>query len=301
MHPSEEDSRLISGDGPVNRRTALKQQHRAQQQRSERPAPAALQQRIERVHTRNRFGAPLLEQLAASRASAQAPASGAQIALGVLAACGAVVALLGAIQSLVLVLVSGAVLAGCGALGGVIVQRKTAAAAQASAAAPGWGGGGAPRGGVMAQPNPPAAAQAGAAPPAWFDPAALAAFDAALETAAAELDDDNAAQLLAIKAAFQRLAPQAGAPDEHFTVDDRLYLRECLRRYVPDSVTAYLRVPAAQRSEALLDGQPCAQSALRQQLDLLLEEILLREKKIGRSAAEPLLSQQRFLDAKKSR
>ena len=272
MHPSEEDRRLIAGDGPVNRRTALKQQHRAQQQRSERPAPAALQQRIERVHTRNRFGAPLLEQLAASRASAQAPASGAQIALGVLAACGAVVALLGAIQSLVLVLVSGAVLAGCGALGGVIVQRKTAAAAQASAAAP-----------------------------AWFDPAALAAFDAALETAAAELDDDNAAQLLAIKAAFQRLAPQAGAPDEHFTVDDRLYLRECLRRYVPDSVTAYLRVPAAQRSEALLDGQPCAQSALRQQLDLLLEEILLREKKIGRSAAEPLLSQQRFLDAKKSR
>ena len=272
MHPSEEDSRLSAGDGPVNRRTALQPQHRAPQQRSERPAPAALQQRIERVHTRHRFGAPLAEQLAASRVSAQAPASGAQIALGVLAACGAVVALLGAIQSLVLVLVSGAVLAGCGALGGVIVQRKTAAAAQASAAAP-----------------------------AWFDPAALAAFDAALETAAAELDDDNAAQLLAIKAAFQRLAPQAGAPDEHFTVDDRLYLRECLRRYVPDSVTAYLRVPAAQRSEALLDGQPCAQSALRQQLDLLLEEILLREKKIGRSAAEPLLSQQRFLDAKKSR
>ncbi len=272
MHPSEEDSRLISGDDPVNRRTALQPQHRAQRQRSERAAPAALQHRMERVHTRHRFGAPLLEQLAASRASAQAPASGAQIALGVLAACGAVVGLLGAIQSLAWVLVGGAVLAGCGALGGVIVQRKTAAAAQASAAAP-----------------------------AWFDPAALAAFDAALETAAAELDDDNAAQLLAIKAAFQRLAPQAGAPDEHFTVDDRLYLRECLRRYVPDSVTAYLRVPAAQRSEALLDGQPCAQSALRQQLDLLLQEILLREKKIGRSAAEQLLSQQRFLDAKKSR
>ena len=80
-----------------------------------------------------------------------------------------------------------------------------------------------------------------------------------------------------------------------------MYLRECLRRYVPDSVTAYLGVPVAQRQEPLLDDQPCAQVALLQQLDLLLEEILLREKKIGRSAAEQLVSQQRFLASKKSR
>ena len=272
MHPPEEESRLIAGDGPINRRTALKQQHSERQQRQQRQPHAALQERIERVHTRNRFGAPLVEHLAASRESAQQPASGAQIALGVLAACGAVVALLGAIQALPWLLVGGAVLAGCGALGWVIVQRKTVAASNASAA-----------------------------PSALFDPASLAAFDAALEKAAAELDDDSAARLLAIKEAFKRIAQQGAVQDEHFTVDDRLYLRECLRRYVPDSVSAYLRVPVAQRGEALLNDQPCAQIALCQQLDLLLQEILLRETKIGRSAAEQLLRQQRFLDSKKSR
>lgn len=272
MHPPEEESRLIAGDGPINRRTALKQQHSERQERAQQRQPhAALQERIERVHTRNRFGAPLVEHLAASRESAQPPASGAQIALGVLAACGCVLALLGAIQSLTLLLLAGIALAGCGALGWKIVHGRSAAS------------------------------NANAAPAALFDPASLAAFDAALEKAAAELDDDSAARLLAIKAAFQRIGRQGAVQDEHFTVDDRLYLRECLRRYVPDSVTAYLRVPAAQRGEPLLSDQPCAQVALCQQLDLLLQEILLREKKIGRSAAEQLLRQQRFLDAKKSR
>ena len=271
MHPSDEDHRLISGEGPINLRTALKHK-RSLDARAPQAPPAALQQRIERVHTRNRFGAPLVQQLAAARVSAQAPASGAQIALGVLAACGGVVALLGAIQSLPLVLVGGAALAGCGALGWVIAHRKTAVASQTSAT-----------------------------PPALFDPAALAAFDAALEAATAELDDDSAARLLSIKEAFQRIGQQGAVQDGHFTVEDRLYLRECLRRYVPDSVTAYLRVPAAQRGQPLLDGQPCAQVALCQQLDLLLDEIRLRETKIGRSAAEQLLRQQRFLDSKKSR
>lgn len=274
MHPPEEDRRLIAGDGPINRRTALQQQHserQERQQRPQRPPPAALQQRIERVHTRNRFGAPLVEHLAASRDAVQPPASGAQIALGVLAACGGVLALLGAIQSLMLLLVAGIALAGCGALGWKIVHGRSAVS------------------------------NANAAPAALFDPASLAAFDAALEKAAAELDDDNAARLLSIKEAFQRIARQGAVQDEHFTVEDRLYLRECLRRYVPDSLMAYLRVPAVQRGQQLLSDQPCAQVALGQQLDLLLQEIVLREKKIGRSAAEQLLRQQRFLDSKKSR
>ena len=272
MHSPEEESRLISGDGPVNRRTALKQQHSERQERQQRQPHAALQERIERVHTRNRFGAPLVEHLAASRDAGQQPASGAQIALGVLAACGCVLALLGAIQSLTLLLLAGIALAGCGALGWKIVHSRSSAASNASAA-----------------------------PAALFDPASLAAFDAALEKAAAELDDDSAARLLRIKEAFQRIAQQGAVQDEHFTVEDRLYLRECLRRYVPDSVSAYLRVPVAQRGQQLLSDQPCAQVALCQQLDLLLEEIRLRETKIGRSAAEQLLRQQRFLDSKKSR
>ena len=275
MHPSEEERRLVSGEGPVNLRTALKQQRRLDD--STRPPHSALQERIERVHTRNRFGASLVEHLSCTRESAQPPASGAQIAWGVLAACGCVVALLGAIQSLVLPMAAGIAMAGCGALGWKLAHRRASQAGHASGAG------------------------AGASPPGLFDPASLAVFDATLEKGAAELDEESAARLLAIKEAFKRMGHQVGAPDEHFTVEDRLYLRECLRRYVPDSVAAYLRVPVGQRGEPLLHDQPCAQTALRQQLDWLLEEILLREKKIGHSAAEQLARQQRFLAAKKSR
>lgn len=270
MHPSEEDSRLISGDGPVNRRTALKQKRVLDDAKRQLNSP--LQERIERMHARNRWGVSLVEHLAVSRGAVQKPASGAQIAWGVLTACGSVVALLGAIESLMLLVLAGIALAVGGAIGWKIAHDRANACSGASAA-----------------------------PVALFDAASLAAFDAALEKTAAELDEENAARLLAIKEAFKRIGNQATAPDEHFTVDDRLYLRECLRRYVPDSVTAYLRVPVAQRGQPLLSDQPCAQVALRQQLDLLLEEIRLRETKIGRSAAEQLASQQRFLASKQSR
>ena len=173
-----------------------------------------------------------------------------------------------------LLLAAGITLAGCGALGWIIVHNRATTSG---------------------------ASENGAQSPWLFDPASLAVFDASLEKAAAELDEENASRLLAIKAAFKRMGHQVISHDEHFTVEDRMYLRECLRRYVPDSLTAYLGVPAAQRHEALLHNQPCAQAALLQQLDLLQEEILLREKKIGRSAAEQLVRQQRFLASKKSR
>ena len=272
MNPSEEDSRLVSGEGPVNLRTALKQKRSTDSSRPEQPS--SLQERIERVHTRNRFGASLVDHLSSARMSAQKPASGVQIAWGVLAACGCVLALLGAIQSLQLLMVLGIAIAGCGALGWAIFRHRANNADTSSKEAPS---------------------------PGLFDPASLAIFDAALEKAAAELDEENASRLLDIKAAFKRMGHQVVLHDEHFTVEDRMYLRECLRRYVPDSVQAYLRVPVAQRYEPLLNDQPCAQVALLQQLDLLLEEIRLREKKIGRSAAEQLVRQQRFLASKKSR
>ena len=274
MHPSDEESRLISGEGPINMRTALKEKPNADAARPQQPSP--LQERIERVHTRNRFGVSLVEHLSASRGSAQKSASAAQITLGVLAACGCVLALLGAIQSVMVLIATGAGIAACCALGWKIVHDRAQAIAT-----PGAG--------------------AGTQTPGLFDHAALSAFDAALEKAAAQLDEDNATRLLAIKAAFQRMGPLVAVHDEHFTVDDRMYLRECLRRYVPDSVQAYLRVPVGQRSEILLNDQPCAQAALLQQLDLLLAEILLREKKLGRNAAELLVRQQRFLASKKSR
>ncbi len=277
MHPSEDDDHphhLVSGDGPINRRTALKQERNQGISQSE--LNPHLQERMDRVHARHQFGTPLQEQLTSFQTPEQPPASGLHIGLGVLAACGCLLALLGAIQSSVVLMAAGAAIAACGALGWKVVHRKCKTAGLRGVA--------------------------GAPPALLFDPQTLAIFDAALEKSAHELDETCAARLLAIKETFRRMGSQAAtAHDEHFTVDDRLYLRECLRRYVPDSLQAYLRVPAAQRLEALLDNQPCAQAALLQQLDLLLNEVRLREKKIGRSAAEHLVRQQQFLASKKSR
>ena len=272
MHPPDEDSHLISGEGPVNLRTASRQKPSVDASRQDPSSP--LRERIERVHTRNRFGVSLVEHLSVTRVATQKPASGAQIAWGVLAACGGVLVLLGAIQSLTVLMATGVAIAGCGALGWKIVHDRSRTAELSGVGAP---------------------------PPFLLDAVSLAAFDAALEKSAAQLDEENATRLLTIKDAFKRMGNQVAAHDEHFTVEDRMYLRECLRRYVPDSVQAYLRVPAAQRNEALLNDQPCAQIALLLQLDLLLEEIRLREKKLGRSAAEVLARQQRFLASKKSR
>ena len=273
MHSPEEDSRLVSGEGPVNRRTAFKQE-RSQSAVQREPHPH-LQERIERVHMRNRFGASLQEQLASLHTPQQQPASALQIALGVLGACGCLLVLLGAIQSSMLWMVAGAAIAACGALGSKMVHDKSKTASQQVAT--------------------------GAQPALLLDPQALAAFDAAVDKGAAELNEPCAARLLAIKEAFQRIGSQSASHDGHFTVEDRLYLRECLRRYVPDSLQAYLQVPAAQRQDTLLHDQPCAQLALQQQLDLLLQEVRLREAKIGRSAAEHQVRQQQFLASKKSR
>lgn len=184
--------------------------------------------------------------------------------------------MLGAIQSLVVLMATGVAIAAFGALGWKVVHAKARTAV-------------------------PQRATGGAQPALLFDPQTLAIFDAALEKAGAELDENCAARLLSIKEAFKRMGSQSAAHDEHFTVEDRMYLRECLRRYVPDSLQAYLRVPVAQRHQPLLSDQPCAQVALLQQLDLLLNEVRLREKKLARSAAGHLVRQQQFLASKKSR
>ena len=187
-----------------------------------------------------------------------------------LAAGGAVLGLLGVIQSAVLPLAAGA---GAAVLGAV-----------------GW---------WRTRPARPASSAAAAT--ALFDTEALQAFDRALEAAAPELGEQATQRLLQTKEAFRRMGHERPTHDEHFTVEDRLFLRECLRRYLPDTLQAYLRVPAAQRRQVLHEGQPSAHDALLQQLALLHGEILAREKKIGRSAAEVLATQQRFLESKKSR
>ena len=74
-----------------------------------------------------------------------------------------------------------------------------------------------------------------------------------------------------------------------------------LRRYLPDSLHAYLMVPKDQRSAQVLERGETAVSLLLGQLKLLGAELDKREKKLTKSKAENLLKQQRFLESKSSR
>lgn len=135
-----------------------------------------------------------------------------------------------------------------------------------------------------------------------FDAPALLAFDRMLDQTSSELPEHIALQLVEIKALVVSISRHASSSvaDEHFTLDDRMYLIECVRRYIPDSLQSYLLVPTTQRSAVPIEGDQTAALSLGKQLTLIQAELKKCELKIGKSAAEKLLRQQRFLESKRT-
>lgn len=125
---------------------------------------------------------------------------------------------------------------------------------------------------------------------------ALAALNALLVRAAPALPEPATAALKLVK---QQLAlaqqPDAAA---RLAAQDRLFVQQCVARYLPDSLEAYLRLPAARRALPLAEGQPSADDALVGQLTSLHDGLQRRLAPLQDEAAEALLRQQRFLDAK---
>jgi len=258
------DPRYASGSGPVNRRQVLREKLAAP-----RVNPLALQ-RLRRTQALQTLGIPLEQQMQAGQGGALRAPGALGMTAAVLLAAGSVGLLLAWLQSS-----QALALAGAAALAG------SAAAAIARAR--------------RAQQNAPVF-EAGAA----FGVPSLRKLDSALEAVAPDVGEEIFARLLALKASLVRMAgmlPRAGG-DEHFTLDDRLYVVECVRRYLPDSLQAYLLVPPTQRTAGVLEGGRSARGVLQEQLTLLQAELDRREDKLGRSAAEDLMRQQRFLKAK---
>lgn len=266
------DSKYVSAARPVNRRTAKPDA------RAERVNPV-VQERLAakwaNQQMKGRFGVPLAEQLQVSAKPAQTPAMHPLfITGGVVGAVSAVSLLLAAIeQSLPL--------AGVGTL------------ALVSGA------------GLMLFARRPAAAHDHAPPfaTALFDDASLLTFDRALESMAAEAPEAVIAALAGLKQQLVRTAQLAANTPvgEHFTMDDRLYVMELVRRYLPDSIHAYLLVSKGQRATQALAQGETAVSLLLGQIQLLCLELTKREQKLTKSSAENLLKQQRFLESKSSR
>ena len=272
MNEHPKDSHLVSSDGPINLRTANRE-HLREMHQSASVSPEAIA-RAERSQARSALGAGLAQQAQSFHAPAHQAPTAFQIMAAIVLACGVITALLAALQNSL-------------ALGGVAGSLM----AIGSLGAWHW---------MKPLKNQASAHKIGASAPI-FDDKSLRAFDAVLEAAAPDLSSAASTALRHIKTTLAQVAEHAGPADEHFTQDDRMFLVECLRRYIPDSLEAYLRVPSAQRSQALLPEASSAETAFAEQLAILQDEIEKRSQKIGRSAAENLMKQRRFLESKKTR
>ena len=124
----------------------------------------------------------------------------------------------------------------------------------------------------------------------------LEALDALLVRAAPALPAEATEAVKAIKAALLQ-AQQPGALAA-LAPQDRLFVLQCVARYLPDSLEAYLRLPPARRAEPLGEGQPSGDAVLSEQLTTLQQGLARRLQPLQDEAAEALLRQQRFLQAK---
>lgn len=271
----QSSQRFASSSGPVNRRTV-------RQPLEVSPPPqahASLRQRMAQVQARHRLGQPLSQRLAVGggnrhRGATPAASVGAAGAL----ALGGMGLLLAWLQASWLLGAGAVGLAGVAAGLWMVARRQSAATSLAE------------------QPLLP-----------LFDATALAKLDEVLHHLASEMTEAQLAPLRRLANTLERMAPlmRRVGVNELFTQEDHFYVTECVRRYLPDTLQAYLQVPRHSRSQpapASLDagtGQaPSADELLATQLALLQTELGRREKALTSASTEALQKQQRFLKAK---
>lgn len=270
MPEPKPDSRRAYASAPVNQRTAPRE--------AAKPVPvhALLKARAQKARQRQLLG-PSVSELLGRGTSGVAPQQ-AKLHPGVIAATVCAVA---AASALVLLrsgtgLALAAALTALGGAGWLWQHRSQRTTGEAMPMASG--------------PSP-------------FEPEALRRIDEAFEATAAAVHEPALAALVSLKAAAVRMALALdGAPvDGEFTPDDRMYVIESLRRYIPDTLVAYLQVPAAQRPVPGADEGLSANDLLQGQLALLQSGLEQREQRLHGSAVEALRRQQRFLQSKATR
>ena len=269
MNDLKKSKNYAVAKGPVNRRTIA-------------PAPEAkpvvaqaVLQRITTAHAKRRLGTPLLQRLSVSAGTAAHGKLPTATAI-VQAIAGTVCAMgvgLGVIQSSVLVMGSSAL--GLGAIGvWSAVNRRSQ------------------QGGGAVPPRVTATDLA--------DPEALSRLDALMETMAAQAPQATIDSLARLKESIVRCMALVGAGAEEGSMasEESLYLREAVRRYIPDSINCCLQVPQKDRASLVIDGSKPALDLLHDQLQMIQQQLDGREAKLTQIAGEALLRQQRFLASK---
>jgi hypothetical protein len=274
--------RYASATQPINSRTAPAQGKQTASRASATPTvlPPGFRDRMVRLAAQKRLGPGLVQALARGAGPSPLSAGVVLMALGGTAA-GVVAILLGLRGALPEFAV--ATVVSLGLFAGAWVRRSR-------------------------ERNPIGRARTGKLP---LDEASLQALDTVCENVAPALQADAVAALRGIKASLVRMLPMLNAAevDGHFTRDDLSYTVELVRRYLPDTLEAYLRVPAAQRGQATdgqssdkapdkSSGQSSADALLLAQLRLLQTELNQRETRLGQLRTGALEQQGRFLEAK---
>jgi hypothetical protein len=269
MNDLKKSKNYAVAKGPVNRRTSVATPE-------SKPVMAqAVLQRVSMAHAKRRLGTPLSKRLGAS--SDAATLDKLPTGTAIVQAIGGTVCVmgvgLGVIQSSVLVMGSSALALGAVGLWAVVSRRSQ-------------------RGDAAAPPRVTATDVA--------DPEALVRLDAVMEKMAAQAPQATVDSLARLKESIVRcMALVAASADEgSLATEESLYLRETVRRYIPDSINSCLQVPQKDRATLVIDGNKPAQELLHDQLQMIQQQLDTREAKLTQIAGEALLRQQRFLAAK---
>lgn len=117
-----------------------------------------------------------------------------------------------------------------------------------------------------------------------------------------ESDEEVQVMLVRIKQQLDNVIQMLERADavDALSFEQRFYVQQFVERYLPDSLHAYLQVPAhARHVQGILDDKT-ALMLLKSQLALLQQGLSEHEAKLHENAAEQLLQQQRFLESKNS-
>lgn len=128
----------------------------------------------------------------------------------------------------------------------------------------------------------------------------IALLDAAMEKLATTATQETVDRLSDLKEQLSRsLALVASAKSNPSCLDeDQFFIRECVRRYLPDSISGFLRVPLKDRTTLLMEDGKTAQDLLLDQFNMLKAKLRTQENRLTQLAGEALMQQQRFLAAK---
>ncbi len=128
----------------------------------------------------------------------------------------------------------------------------------------------------------------------------IALLDTAMEKLAATASQETIDRLSDLKTQISRcVALLASAEGKQVNADeDQMFIRACVRRYLPDSISGFLRVPQKDRETMPMDDGKTALDLLHDQIAMLKSQLQAKEERLTQMAGESLMQQQRFLAAK---